>query len=221
MTIRCRVNLAIDMRRLLLVFLAVLFVFSLASCGDKEKQNIFLLQNDGYTDPETGAWYKALPKAFEPVRSAATRGVAVYENGEVKYTFLEMPELDSKKWLCDDLRGVWYAGDWTLDPATLTPRALLIHEELSASFERKRLAVGSDDALIAEILTLWFTGEGTEEPIGEVSVVRRLRLISDELPGIYYCFDFYVCGGKGYFYDRTVARYVAVPLALSERLAAY
>ncbi len=220
MTIPFRVSLVIDMKRLLLVFLTLLLCLPLFACN-KEEQNVFVLQNGGYTDSETGIWYSGLPYAFEPVKSSAERGVALHADGQVKYTFLEIPDLDSKQWLCDDMRGVWYAGEFTVQPSTLTPRALLINEELSFSLERARLAIGQDDALIAEILTLWFTGEGVEEPIGEVTLSRRLRLISEELPSIYYCFDFYVCDGRGYFYDRVEARYVAVPESLSERLAAY
>ena len=210
------------MKRVLLALLALLLLLPLVACGGgKEHQNVFVLQNDGYIDPESGVWYAALPLAFEPVKSAATRGVAVYENGEVKYTFFEMPGLDSKTWLCDDLRGVWYAGEFQTDPATLTPRALVINEETAISIERARLAAGKDDALIGDILTLWFTGEPVAEPIGAVTVARRLRLLSEELPGIYYCFDFYVCGGQGYFYDRAGARYVAVPQTLCDAICVY
>ena len=209
------------MKRILLIALALLMLVPLVACNKDEKQNVFVLRDDGYADPETGIWYRALPQAFEPVKSAAERGVATYPDGSVKYTFLEMPELDSKKWLCDSQRGVWYAGEWTVDPATLTPRALLICEEISFSLERTRLAAGTDDALISEIFTLWFTGNTVDEPIGEIGAARRLRLISAELPGIYYCFDFYVCGGQGYFYDRVEARYVALPQTLTDTILAY
>lgn len=221
MTTRFRVNLAIDMRRLLLIALALLLLLPLVACDKEEKQNIFTLQNDGYTDSETGIWYRALPQAFEPVKSVGERGVAVYEDGTVKYRFLEMPDLNSRQWLCDDLRGIWYAGEWTVEPAELTPHALLVCEELSFSLERARLVQGTDDALIGEILTLWFAGETVDEPVGEITLVRRLRMISEQLPGIYYCFNFYMCGGQGYFYDRFESRFVAVPQVLAERLAAY
>ncbi|MBQ3063362.1 MAG: hypothetical protein IJC99_00975 [Clostridia bacterium] len=211
------------MKRLLLIFLALAILLPLASCGDKDKdrQNEFLLTNEGYTDSETGVWYRCLPYAYEPVKSADTRGVALYPDGTVRCTFLEMPDLDSKLWLCDDTRAVWYAGEWTVEPSTLTPRALLVCEEHSFSLERARLVQGTDDALIEEILSLWFTGASVAEPAGQATLTRRLRLVSAELPGIYYCFDFYMVGEQGYFVDRMAARFVALPDALGRTLAAY
>ena len=222
MTIRFRVNSGIDMKRILLLLLTLLLLLPLVACNGEEKHdNVFVLQNGGYQDTQTGVWYRPLPLCYEPVKSAATRGVALFENGDVQYSFLEMPDLDSRLWLCDDLRGVWYAGEWTITPAALTPRALVVNEESAISLERARLAVGKDDALIGEILETWFLGEAVEEPIGEITVTRRLRLISEELPGIYYCFDFYMCNGQGYFYGRTEARYVAVSATVAAQLAAY
>ena len=209
------------MKRILLLLLALLLALPLVACDKEEDVNLFILQNGGYTDTETGVLYQVLPYAYEPVKSAAQRGVARYEDGQVQYTFLEMPDLDSALWLCDDMRGVWYAGEWTLEPSALTPRALLICEELSFSLEKKRLAVGTDDALIDEILAVWFTGECASEPLGESTLARRIRLISAELPGIYYCFDFYMCGEQGYFCDRTLGRFVLLPQALTTLLAVY
>lgn len=206
------------MRRLLLVALAVLLLLTAVSCDRGEEQNVFLLEKGGYSDPETGVHYQPLSPAFEPMKSAALRGVALDDNDEVLREFLEIPELDSALWLCDDMMTVWYAGETAPDPATLTPRSLLVCEETSYSQERARFVAGEDDATIAQILTLWHTGEGTEEPTGELSFSRRLKLISAELTNIYYCFDFCVWDEQGYFYDRMAGRIVAVPVALCEML---
>ena len=218
-TIRFRASLAIDMRRLLSFALLLLLLLSLAACHREDEQNVFVMGNGGCTDTETGVLYLPLSPAFEPIKSQGTRGVLLDEEGEITRTFLGIPDLDSRLWLCDDLLTVWYAGT-PIDPATLTPRALLVCQETSFSQEITRFTVGTDDAVIDEILSLWRTGEATSEPGGELTDSRRLKLISAELLNIYYCIDFCVWDDRqGYLYDRYEGRIVALPQTLTELLS--
>ena len=204
------------MKRLLLVLFALLFL--LTGCGRSE-YTAFLQDEDGYgcTDTETDIHYVALPLAFEPARVGAVRGVYNAKKSDYTRTYYEIPDLDPKLYLGDSERGVWCARETVPDPKALTPTALLVCEEQAVSVEIYRFSAGKDDAVIAEILALWFEGEAIEKPEGERSFSRRVKLASQELPNIYYCFEYCIIGENAYFYEMFSARTVAVPKALAEK----
>ena len=204
------------MKRLILLLLALL----LTCTACKANEHIAFLQDaDGYgcTDTETGVHYTALPLYFEPAKVAAVRGIYTEKGSEYTLTYYEIPTLDPLLYLGDSERGVWCATQTLPTPEALTPTALLVCEEQAVSVEIYRFSAGTDDAAIAEILTLWFEGEATEKPEGARSFTHRIKLESAELPNIYYCFDYCMWGESAYFYEIFSGRTVAVPDALAER----
>ena len=204
------------MRRILPLFLALLFI--LAACAEKEPA-LFSLDADGYgcTDTESGIHYIALPLSFEPVLTETVRGV--YVDGAYKRTYYEIENADPAHYLGDGEGGVWYAGEEPIPaPESLTPAAVLLFEEQVASVQTRRFLAGKDDAVIAEILALWFEGEAVELPEGTYDVCRRVKLQSLELPNIYYCFEYRSFGENAYFWDMYSGRAVAVPATLDAEI---
>ncbi len=201
------------MKKLFPVLLALLLLFG--GCRGN-KATAFSLDEDGYgcTDSETGIHYVAWDLAFEPASVTAVKGVYTAKNGTYTRTYYEIPGLDPARYLGDSERGVWGVTA-APDPKTLTPEALLVCEEQAESVEIYRFSTGKDDAVIAEILALWFEGEAIEKPDGGRAFSRRLKLKSAELPGVYYCFDYFTQGENAYFYDVFWGRTVAVPAALA------
>jgi len=211
---RLRGNSGIDMKRLLLLLLSLLLAFT--ACH-KSEHTPFSQDDDGYgcTDTETGIHYTALPLAFEPAKVGAVRGVYTDKRADYTRTYYEIPSLDPALYLGDNERGVWCAAEKLPVPEELTPTALLVCEEEAISVEIYRFSAGKDDAVIAEILTLWFSADATEKPEGARTLTRRVKLQSEELPGIYYCFDYCVWGEDAYFCEIFSGRTVAVPPALA------
>ncbi len=204
------------MKRLLSLLLVLLFL--LTGCRGSDEIP-FLQDEDGYgcTDTETGIYYVALPPAFEPARVGAVRGVYRAEKSSHTRTYYEIPELDPTRYIGDSERGVWCVADAVPDPKALTPTALLVCEEGAVSVEIYRFSAGKDDAVIAEILSLWFEGETMEKPEGARAFSRRIKLQSKELPNIYYCFEYCIIGESACFYEMFSGRTVAVPEALAEK----
>lgn len=202
------------MKRFLPILFALLLL--LTACTDRDAVK-FVLDEDGYgcTDTETGIHYTALDLAFEPASVAAVKGIYEAKGSDYTRTYYEIPGLDPTLYLGDSERGVWCAGE-APDPKCLTPTALLVCEEGAQSVEIYRFSAGKDDAVIAEILSLWFEGEGTEKPEGARDFSRGIKLQSAELPGIHYCFEYFVQGENAYFYEIFSRRTVAVPSALAE-----
>lgn len=201
------------MKKLIPLLLALLLL--LTGCRGN-KAPAFSLDEDGYgcTDPETGIHYVALDLAFEPASVTTVKGVYTAKNGTYTRTYYEIPGLDPTLYLGDNERGVWCATTLP-DPKTLTPEALLVCEEQAESVEIYRFSAGKDDAVIAEILALWFEGEPIEKPEGGRAFSRRIKMKSAELPGIYYCFEYFTQGENAYFYDVFSGRTVAVPASVA------
>ncbi len=204
------------MKRFLLLLLAVLFLFT--ACGEEEPA-VFLRDADGYgiTDTETSIHYTVLSPAFEPAKTSNVRGVYTNEKSNATRTYYEIPSLDPTLYLADDERNIWCALDTPPEASDLTPTAILVCEEQEISVEVMRFSAGTDDAVIAEILTLWFKGEAVSKPEGDMTYTRRVKLVSSELPNIYYCFSFVMWGEQAYFYDLFSNRTVAVPQSLAAR----
>ena len=216
MTIRFPVNLGIEMKRLLLVCLAALFLFT--ACGEKDPA-VFLRDADGYgvTDTETGIHYTVLPSEFEPAARGAVRGTHTNEKNGSTRSYFEIPSLDPTQYLADEERNVWCALEALPDPTALTLTAVLICEEQAISVESMRFSAGSDDAVIAQIRTLWFEGEAVTKPEGDMAYTRRVRFAFAELPNLHYCFSYVIWGEQAYFYDLFAGRTVAVPDELAAR----
>lgn len=202
------------MKKLLPIFLALLLLLT-ACRGDKA--STFLLDEDGYgcTDTKTGVHYVALDLAFEPASVTAVKGIYEAKKSDYTRTYYEIPGLDPALYLGDSERGVWCAADTLPDARRLTPTALLVCEEKAESVEIYRFSAGKDDALIAEILTLWFEGEGVDKPEGARDFSRRIKMQSAELANIHYCFEYFTQGENAYFYDLFSGRVVAVPATLA------
>ena len=204
------------MKRILLLVLSALVLFT--ACN-KEKLAVIVRDADGYgcTDTETGIHYTALPPAFEVAKSSTARGAYTNEKTGATHTYYEIPSLDPARYLCDDEQTVWCAEDTLPEAKALTPVALLICEEAAISVEVMRFSVTDDAATFAALLALWFDGEATQRPEGEMSYTYRVKMTSEELPNIFYCFSYAVWGEEAYFYDLFSKRAVLVPGALADK----
>lgn len=211
------------MRRFLVLLLALLAVF-VACDKDKDKTNnphlvAFLQDNDGYgvTNTESGVHYTALPLCFESAASGEAVGEFYDKKVDYRVTYHKIPGVSSDEYLVDSEMSVWYA-DATVAapvPSALTPTALLVCEEGAVSVEVLRLVPATNATAIDEALTLWFEGEATTKPEAAATLLRGVKLVSAELPSIYYCFSFGMWGEDAYFFDLFSGRVVAVPPSLA------
>ena len=219
MTIRFPASLGTDMKRFLLLLLLLSVV--LVSCKDEKALASFSMADDGYscTNAETGVQYTAMDFCFEPAKTAEEIGAYTDKDADYTLTYYAIPDLDTALYIADSERGVWYAAGAVTPPAAkdLTPTALLVCEEAAVSVEIFRLTAENDGEALTELLSLWFEGERAERPVGAVEFSRRIKVVSAELPNIYYCFDFGTWGDEAYFYDVFSGRTVAVPATLAER----
>ncbi len=204
------------MKRILLLVLTALLM--LTACS-KDELAVIVLDADGYgcTNTETGVHYTVLSPAFEPAKSAAAHGTYTNEKTGAKITYYEIPSLDPARYLTDDTQNIWCADDKLPEASALTPVALLICEEAAISVEVSRLTVADDEEIVRALLTLWFEGEAAQLPEGEKSYMYRVKMMSEELPNIFYCFSFAVWGEDAYFWDVFSERAVLVPAALADK----
>ena len=204
------------MKRIAFLLLAVLLL--LTSCK-KDKPAAFTRDADGYgcTNTETGVHYTVLSPAFEPAKTSKALGLYTDKKTKKEHRYYEIPSLDPALYLADDEQNIWCAEGTLPEPSALTPVALLVCEEASISVEILRFSATNEPTTLAEILTLWFEGEAGQLPEGDMTYMRRLKLILEELPNIYYCFSFGVWGERAYLYDLFSGRAVEVPSTLAEK----
>lgn len=204
------------MKRIAFLLLAALLL--LTSCG-RDKLATITRDADGYgcTNTETGVHYTVLSPAFEPAKTSTARGLYTDKKTKKEHTYYEIPSLDPALYLADDEQNIWCAEQTLPEASTLTPVALLVCEEASISVEILRFSAANEPSTVGEILTLWFEGEAGHLPEGDMTYMRRVKLISEELPNIYYCFSFGVWGESAFFYDLFSGRAVEVPSTLAEK----
>ncbi|MBQ3482559.1 MAG: hypothetical protein IJA78_00080 [Clostridia bacterium] len=208
------------MKRLLPLLLALLLL--LTACGKKAS---FERDADGmgYTDTKTEVHYRLLEPAYVP--AAVGEEIGFYQDREHDFTctFYKIPELDPSVYLTDDQRNVYVAGDALPDASGWEIAAILVCDYDEVSVERFRLTAAADAATVAKIRTLWFEGDGsTFAPITGLVSTRRLQLMCDDYPNLFYCFTLSVYeGGDAYFSDTYTGRTVAVPAALATLLQQY
>lgn len=193
-----------------MLVLLLAFCALLCGCGGK---NRYSLEEEGFVlaDGKTGVRYTALSPAFEPAKGGASLGV--YRTlAEREISVRAIPELEETLWLADDDKTVFCADAALPDPAAWTLTAVLFCEEDAVSVERCRLSAGTDDAALTLLRTLYFKGEDGTLPLTAAVLVRRVKLVSAELPNVYYCFDYYRYeDGSAYFYERFSGRTVEIP----------
>lgn len=222
MTIRFRASSGTDMRRFLVLLLALLTLFVACdkdkSGGEASDLTPFLQDNDGYgvTNTESGVHYTALPISFESAASGEAVGEFYDKKADYRVTYHKIPGLSPDLYLVDSEMVVWYAdaAQAAPVPSALTPKALLVCEEGAISVEVLRLTAEVHAAEIGEALALWFEGETVQKPEGAATLSRGVKLVSSELTGIYYCFSFGAWESGAYFYDLS-GRAVAVPADLA------
>lgn len=204
------------MKRIVILLFAVLLLFT--AC-DRDKLAVITRDADGYgcTDTETGIHYTALPPAFEPAKTSTAHGVYTDEKTKKEHTYYEIPSQEPARYLADDEQTVWCADGAVPSADALTPVALLVCEDASVSVEIMRFSVANEPLTVKEILTLWFEGEAGQLPEGEMTYMRRIKMISEELPNIYYCFSLGVWGESTFLYDLFSGRSVEVPATLAEK----
>ncbi len=190
--------------RISLVLLALLLLFT--GCAAPT----FLRDEDGYgyTEKKSGRHYAAMSTAFEAARAGEQVGEYKDKKHDVTRVFLEIPGLDTHRFLTD-AAGLVYCTDEQLPRAAdWTFTRVRVCEEDAVSVERGSV---TNAAEIAAIRTLWFEGEEAELPAERASYSRRLKLQSEEYPEIYYCFRFFLYeDGSAYFYLAETRRTVAV-----------
>lgn len=205
------------MKKSALLFLLALLLL-LAGC--KQSLPAFAVDSDGngYTNKETGVHYVALDFHYEAVKRGNV--VGAYTNKKLDYTrsFYGIPGADASLFLTDDDLTVWYAGDAVIDAATWELSGVWVCQEEAIAVELFGFLPGGADATIAEIQTLWFSGEATELPEGAATLCRTVKLSSKAWPGLYYSFYFYLYeSGEAYFFSPIPSRAVAVPRTLAEK----
>lgn len=209
MMIRCPENSGTDgMKKRLFPFLFV-FCLLFAACGGKSR---FSLTENGFalSDGKTGARYTVLSPAFEPARGGDKIGT-YRDAADREVTLRAIPGLSESLWLADDEKNVYCACEALPDPAAWTLTAALFCEEDAISIERCRLAAGTDDMALSLLRSLYFEGADAVLPQTAASLVRRVKLVSEELPNVYYCFDYYRYDGAGaYFFERFSGRVVEI-----------
>ena len=197
------------MRRLsvLLLLLALL----LTGCATR-----FSISGGGYLDEETGLVYQPLSAAFEPAARGDEIGTWENKKAEVEMTFYEIPDADTARFLADDAGTVYAVGGTAPDVSTWSVKSILVCDEDAVSVA---VASVTDAAVIAQIHTLWLKGEQDELPYAGDVECRRLKMVSDDCPGIYYCVLYMIYDdGTAYFYDRDTRRTVLVGDELKKRI---
>ena len=198
-------------KRLLPLFALCCLLFSaFCACADERR---FSLTENGFalTDSKTGVCYTVLSPAFEP--SKGGDAVGVYQaDGDLEVTLRTIPQLEESLWLTDDNKNVYCACETLPDPAAWTLTAVLFCEEDAVSIERCRLSAESDDAALALLRALYFEGEDASLPLTAATLARRVKLVSAEVPNVYYCFDYYRYeDGRAFFFERFSGRTVEIP----------
>lgn len=206
MTIRSPESSGTEMKviRIALVLLALLMLFT--GCAAPT----FLRDEDGYgyTEKKSGRHYAAMNTAYEAARAGEQVGEYKDKKHDVTRVFLEIPGLDTHRFLTDATGLVYCTDDPLPSAADWTFTRVRVCEEEAVSVERGSV---TDAAVIAAIRTLWFEGAEAELPAERASHSRRLKLQGEEYPEIYYCFRFFVYGdGSAYFYLAETRRAVAV-----------
>lgn len=195
------------MKKIGFLCMLLLAAFLLVGCGAR-----FEATKTGYTDTKTDRHYTALSSAFE----AAAGGETVGEYEDEAYgrvvSFRVIPKADAARFLTDGYGFVYCADESEPDVKSWRVKAILVCEEDAISVEKNRL---TDEGVIAQIQSLWFEGEEGDRPMEKATHVRRLKLASDDCPGIYYCFNYYVYeDGTACFYDAESRRTVMLPAEL-------
>ena len=198
------------MRRISLLCL-LLAALLLTGCSSR-----FTVTQSGYTDTKTDRHYTALSAAFEAAARDEEVGRFEDEKNGRTVTFYVIPEADATRFLTDEDGAVYCADTELPDVSRWEITHILVCEEDAISVA---IADLTEKALVDEIKSTWFDAQKGELPLESASTVRRLKMESKALKGIYYCINFYLYeDGSAYFYDMTARRAVAVPTALAEQI---
>lgn len=198
------------MRRILLICL-LLAALLLAGCSPR-----FSVTEDGYTDEKTGRHYVALSSAFEASGGGEEVGTFEDESYGRVVRFRVIPGADATRFLTDEDGAVYCADEQLPDPADWKLKRILICQEDAITVEIARV---TDTADMEAIRKAWFEGEACDLPLDAAKSVRYLKMVSDDFPGVYYCFRFYVYEDGSYcFYSPTDRRAVSVSADLAEKI---
>ena len=194
-------------------FSVLLLLLALVLVGCSER---FTVADGGYLDEETGGVYRPLSDAFEAI--AAGEAIGAWESRlyDDVLTFHEIVGADATRFLSDEKGNVYCTDETEPDAGAWSVKQIFVCEETAVS-----VAVGqiADADVIAKIRTLWHEGEQTELPYSGLTVSRRLKMVSDDCPGIYYCVRYFIYeDGTAYFYDRFEDRAVLVSAELMQKI---
>ena len=176
----------------------------------------FSVTQTGYTDTKTGVHYVALSSAFEAAAGGEEVGTFEDETHGRTVRFRVIPGADATRFLTDEDGAVYCADEKEPDPATWKIKRILVCQEDMISVEIARVTVAEE---IQKIREIWFEGEECELPLDAAKGVRYLKVVSDDFPGVYYGFRFYVYeDGSYYFYSPSERRAVSVPEELAKTI---
>lgn len=209
MTIPLAEGLGIEMRRLgvLLLLLSLLLV----GCSSR-----FTVTEGGYLDSQTERVYVPLSDSFEAVAGGKEVGVWESELYEDQLTFREIPDVDAARFLTDDFGNVYCADEQLPDPSKWNVKNIYVCNDGAVSMAVANI---TNADLIAAIRALWYEGEQTERPLSGLCVLRSLKMVSDDCPGIYYCVLYMEYDdGTAYLYERAIDRVVQLDSELMMKI---
>lgn len=196
------------MRRFLLACLLLVSLF-VTGCSPR-----FSVTESGYTDEKTGRHYVALSSAFEAAAGGDEVGTFEDETYGRVVRFRIIPGADATRFLTDEDGAVYCADEKLPDPAAWNLKRILICQEDMISVEIARITATAD---MAAFRAAWFEGEVCELPLDAAKTIRHLKLVSEDFPGVYYGFKFYLYeDGSCYFYSHADRRAVSVPTELAK-----
>ncbi len=203
------------MRKIHLTALLLALLLLLVGCTTRFERDA---DGYGFTNTKTDKHYTVLDSNYEAAGAGSEMGEYTDKAFDYTVVFYQIPDQDPERFLTDS-DGQVYCSDETLpDAASWTVSAVLICLEDSISVEMMRW---TDAEKIAAVTDAWFCGEEAQMPLGSHSTFYRFKLMSNDYPGIYYCFGFYAYeDGSAYFYDISAARSVLCPTELAALLIA-
>ena len=197
------------MRRLSILLLLVSVL--LTGCATRFSNN-----GDGYLNEKTGILYLPISTAFEAADSDGEVGSWENKKADIEVVFYKIPGADEARFLTDDIGTVYAADGVAPDVSDWNVKNILVCDEGGISFA---VANVTDAQIITQICTLWQDGEQDELPYSGLATSRRLKMVSDDCPGVYYCVLYMIYkDGTAYFYDRDTRRTVFVSEELMKKI---
>ena len=205
------------MKRFLSLALALILVFSLASCKKIVKMEY---TEAGDLEGENGVLYKYAPLGYEPTVQGREYGLI---EGVMEEKLYRIGDEDPESWLTTEYSGsatlVFYNADMTLptlldmgcDTIYICEQDVNTYSIATVGGEDSKDTDGDRKVIKALVDALSDTESENEIwPRGDAKETFRLKMYSEKYPAIYYSLTYAVCSGGNYVYDRVTKRCVNV-----------